>query len=77
MAVLLRLPRMLARAPIAFDDGVYLASVGAMRAGGAPFRDVFSSQGPAFLPLLWLGDRLAGQPYWGPRLVPVLAGVVL
>lgn len=77
LAAVLRLPRLLARAPIAFDDGVYLASVAAMRAGEAPVRDVFSSQGPASLPLLWLGDWLTGPHHWGPRVVPVLAGLVL
>ena len=58
---MLRLPNVVSRAPIGYDDGVYLSSVVAMRHGELPFRDVFSSQGPAFLPLLWLGD-LAGCP---------------
>jgi 4-amino-4-deoxy-L-arabinose transferase-like glycosyltransferase len=75
--LVLRLPYVVSRAPLVFDDSVYYASIGAMRAGGAPFRDVFSSQGPAYLPLVWLGDRLGGRTDWSPRLVPLLAGLVL
>ena len=46
-----------------------------MRAGGRPFIDVYSSQGPAFLPLLWLSDLLGLRTWWAPRLLPVIAGV--
>lgn len=60
-----------------FDDGVYLASVDAMAAGGAPFRDVFSSQGPLWLPLLRAADLLGGDQRWTPRLVPLAAAVTL
>ena len=49
----------------------------ALRAGGRPFADVFSSQGPAFLPLLWLADVLGLRSDWGPRLLPLAAGVAL
>jgi len=76
-AVLLRLPIALSRSPLTYDDGVYLASAGALRAGDLPFRDVFSSQGPAFLPLLWVADALGLRTLWSPRLLPLLAGVVL
>ena len=76
-AVLLRLPVVLSRSPLTFDDGVYLASAGALRAGGLPYRDVFSSQGPAFLPLLWIADGLGLRTLWSPRLLPLLAGVLL
>lgn len=77
VAIALRLPTATSRAVIGYDDGVYLASVRAVRDGGAPFRDVFSSQGPAFLPLLRLGDLLCGNGPWGPRLVPVAAAGVI
>lgn len=68
------------RAPLTYDDGVYLASVVAMRSGGLPYRDVFSSQGPLFLPLLWLGDvvvNAGGWAPWAPRLVPLAGAIVL
>lgn len=77
MAIGLRLPTALSRAPLGFDDGVYLASAGALRDGGLPFVDVYSSQGPAFLPLLWLGDLLGLRTSVSPRLLPVAAGVAL
>jgi hypothetical protein len=75
--VLLRLPVVLSRAPLTYDDGVYLASAGALRAGGLPFRDVFSSQGPAFLPMLWIADAVGLRTLWSPRLLPLAAGIVL
>lgn len=77
VAVLLRLPTVVSRAPLTYDDGAYLASVGALRDGGLPFRDVFSSQGPAFLPLLWVADLAGLRTTWSPRLLPLLAGVAL
>lgn len=77
LALLLRLPALLARRPLAFDDGVYGASVIAMRHGELPFRDVFSSQGPLFLPLLWLGDLAGGRWLGAPRVLPVVAGITL
>ncbi len=46
-----------------------------MRDGGVPFRTVFSSQGPLFLPLAYLGDLLAGQSINGPRVLGVASGV--
>ena len=76
-AALLWLPRASTRAVIGYDDGVYLSSVLAMREGGAPFRDVYSSQGPVFLPLLRLGDLLGFGTPWAARLVPMVAGLAL
>jgi hypothetical protein len=75
--VVLRLPAYLADRHLTFDDGVYGASAVAMRAGGAPFRDVFSSQGPLFLPLVWLGDVLGLRTANAPRVLAVLAGLAL
>jgi hypothetical protein len=77
LTVALRLPAFLAERHLTFDDGVYGASAVAMRAGAQPFRDVFSSQGPLFLPIVWLGD-LAGFRTWNsPRVAAVAAGVAL
>lgn len=78
-AVALRIPAYLANRHLGFDDGVYGASAVAMRAGGLPFRDVFSSQGPLFLPLIWLFDLLGLRTLDAPRLLALAsaAGLVL
>ncbi len=47
-----------------------------MRHGGVPFRDVFSSQGPLFLPLIWLFDLVGLRTANAPRLLAVAAGLV-
>ncbi len=77
VTVALRLPALFAERHLTFDDGVFGASAVAMRAGGQPFRDVFSSQGPLFLPLLWVFDLLGFRRLDSPRLLSVAAGVVL
>lgn len=46
-----------------------------MRHGGKPFAEVFSSQGPLFLPLVWLFDAVGGRTDSSPRLLAVVAGV--
>ncbi|HEV8624102.1 MAG TPA: hypothetical protein VG034_06570 [Acidimicrobiia bacterium] len=76
-AVALRLPAYLATRHLSFDDGVYGASAVAMRAGGLPFRDVFSSQGPLFLPLVWLADVAGLRTFDAPRLLAVASGLAL
>jgi len=60
-----------------YDDGAYLASVDALAAGGRPFDDVFSSQGPLYLPLLRLADLAGAGAPWAPRLAVLAAGVAL
>jgi len=75
--VALRIPAFVAERHLTFDDGVYGASAVAMRAGGLPFRDVFSSQGPLFLPLVFAADTLGLRRADSPRLLSVLAGVLL
>ena len=75
--ILLRIPSFLAERHLTFDDGVYGASAVAMRDGGQPFRDVFSSQGPLFLPLLWVADLLGLRTLNAPRLISLAAGVLL
>ena len=47
-----------------------------MREGYEPFRDIFSSQGPLFLPLVRLADLAGFETLDAPRLLPVLAGAV-
>jgi hypothetical protein len=76
-AVALRIPAYLATRHLSFDDGVYGASAVAMRHGGLPFRDVFSSQGPLFLPLVWLFDLLGLRTFDAPRLLAVASGLAL
>lgn len=76
-ALVVRIPAFLAPRSLVFDDGVFASSALAMRAGGAPFRDVFSSQGPLFLPLVWLGDLTGARTINSPRVLVVVSGVVL
>ena len=76
-ALLVRLPSMFAPTHLGYDDGGYGLAAIAMRQGAAPFREIFSSQGPLFLPLVHLAD-LAGLSHRNaPRLLPVLAGIVV
>ncbi len=77
VALLVRLPAFFAPQSLGFDDGQFAMSVIAMRHGGLPFRDVFSSQGPLFLPIAWLGDLLTFRTIDSPRAASVLAGVAL
>ena len=77
IAVLIRLPAFLADRSLVFDDGVFASSALAMRAGEVPFRDVFSSQGPVFLPLVWIADLLGFRTLDAPRVLAVAAGVLL
>jgi 4-amino-4-deoxy-L-arabinose transferase-like glycosyltransferase len=74
-AVVLRIPAFFSQQPVHPDDGFYGAAVVAMRDGGVPYRDVFSSQGPLHLPLLYLGDLLGWRTFDAPRVTPVVAGV--
>lgn len=77
ITVALRLPSLFAARHLTFDDGVFGASAVAMRNGGVPFREVFSSQGPLFLPLVWLGDTVGLHTLNGPRLTTVASGLAL
>lgn len=74
IALIARIPAYFASAHMSFDDGVYGASAVAMRGGGLPFRDVFSSQGPLHLPIVFVGDILGGRTPDSPRLAATLAG---
>jgi hypothetical protein len=75
LAVLVRLGAFLARVNLSLDDGAYGVSVVDMREGYRPYRDLFSSQGPLHLPLLYAGDVVGLHAHVAPRLVPLLAGV--
>lgn len=75
--VAIRIPAYLAARHLTFDDGTFASSVLAMRDGEAPFRDVFSSQAPLFLPLVWLGDLLGLRTLDAPRTLGMLSGVAL
>lgn len=77
ITVVLRIPAYVADRHLTFDDGVYGASAVAMRAGAQPFRDVFSSQGPLFLPLVWAADVLGFRAANAPRVLSLIAGVAL
>ncbi|MEX1006725.1 MAG: glycosyltransferase family 39 protein [Acidimicrobiia bacterium] len=77
VALVLRLPALFATRSLVFDDGVFASSALAMRTGGQPFRDIFSSQGPVFLPLVWLADLLGFRTLDAPRLLTVASGVLL
>lgn len=76
-AVAIRIPAYLATRHLSFDDGVYGASAVAMRDGALPFRDVFSSQGPLFLPLVWLADVVGLRTFDAPRLLALASAVAL
>ena len=75
LALVLRLPAFLSTRHLTFDDGVFASSVIAMRDGGVPFREVFSSQGPLFLPLVYVGDLLGGRSLDAPRVAAVASGI--
>ena len=77
VAVLLRIPSLISPANITFDEGVYAASVRAMRSGAKPFIDIFSSQGPLFLPLLRVADVVGFGWNPAPRLAMLAAAVAL
>ncbi|MHB1139603.1 MAG: glycosyltransferase family 39 protein [Microthrixaceae bacterium] len=77
VTVVLRVPAFLSARHLTFDDGVFASSVLAMRDGGLPFRDVFSSQGPLFLPLAYLFDAVGLRTIDSPRVLAVVSGVVV
>ncbi|MCI3948627.1 MAG: Dolichyl-phosphate-mannose-protein mannosyltransferase [Acidimicrobiales bacterium] len=75
--VVLRLPAFVADRHLTVDDGVFGASALAMRTGALPFREVFSSQGPLFLPLVWVADVAGFRTLDAPRLLALASGVAL
>jgi 4-amino-4-deoxy-L-arabinose transferase-like glycosyltransferase len=75
-AVLLRLPAFFAPRHLTFDDGQYGTVVLGLRDGALPFKDLFSSQGPLYYPLLGLADLVGLRTLDGPRVLPVAAGAL-
>jgi hypothetical protein len=75
-AVILRIPAYFAPMNLGYDDGGYGLAAVAMRQGYDPFRDIFSSQGPLFLPLLRVADLIGFETFDAPRILPVVAGAV-
>ncbi len=76
-ALLVRIPSMFAPTQLGYDDGGYGLAAVAMRQGFAPFREIFSPQGPLFLPLVHVADVVGLHHRNAPRLLPVLAGIVV
>ena len=74
VTILIRIPAFFADRSLVFDDGVFASSALAMRNGDVPFRDIFSSQGPVFLPLLWLADLVGFRTMDAPRVLPRRVG---
>jgi 4-amino-4-deoxy-L-arabinose transferase-like glycosyltransferase len=77
VALVIRLPAFFANRSLVFDDGVFASSALAMRAGEVPFKDIFSSQGPVFLPLLWVADLVGFRTMDAPRILSVASGVLV
>lgn len=76
-ALVLRIPALLAPTNLGYDDGGYGLAAVAMRQGFAPYRDIFSPQGPLFLPLVRLADLAGFETLAAPRLLSVIAGAVV
>jgi hypothetical protein len=76
VTVLLRVGAFVSPRQMVIDDGVYGVSVIGMRHGLAPYRGVFSAQGPLHFPLLYVGDLLGLRTINAPRVTPVIAGVI-
>ena len=76
LTVAVRLPAFLSSRHLVFDDGTYGVSVLDMRQGLAPYHSVFSAQGPLHFPLLYAGDLLGLRTIDGPRVTPMLAGIL-
>ena len=72
-----RIPSLLSRVYLGYDDGVYGASTALIAAGFTPFQDFFSSQGPVFLPLLRFFDLLGIGGVTAPRLAMGVSAAVI
>ncbi|MGH9031846.1 MAG: hypothetical protein ACRDZV_06915, partial [Acidimicrobiia bacterium] len=77
IAVAIRLPAFVADAHLTYDDGVFGSSALLLRDGDLPFRDIFSPQGPLFLPLVWAADLLGLRTANAARMLPLAAGAVV
>lgn len=77
LALVVRIPAMFAPTQLGYDDGGYGLAAVAMRQGYEPFRDIFSPQGPLFLPLVHVADLVGLQHRNSPRLLTVAAGIAV
>lgn len=76
-AAIVRLPALLAPRELTYDDAVYGSIALAMRQGFLPYRDILSSQGPLFFPLVFIADLLGFRTLNAPRLLSIAAGILL
>jgi hypothetical protein len=58
-----------------YDSGVYLESARMIKNGFAPYRQVFSSQPPLWLPLLCVAIRLFGESFRAGQILMAIAGL--
>lgn len=77
LALAVRIPAMFAPTQLGYDDGGYGLAAVAMRQGYEPFRDIFSPQGPLFLPLVHVADLVGLEHLNSPRLLAVAAGIAV
>ena len=59
-----------------YDAGVYLESARMMGRGFAPYRQIFVSQPPLWLPLICFAFRLFGETFLAGQLVTATAGLI-
>jgi len=59
-----------------YDAGVYLESARMMGRGFAPYRQIFVSQPPLWLPLIHFAFRLFGETFLAGQLVTATAGLI-
>jgi len=59
-----------------YDSGVYLESARMMARGFAPYRQIFSSQPPLWLPLIYFSFRLFGESFLAGQLVTATGGLI-
>src|ERR1700733_15275818 len=59
-----------------YDSGVYLESARMMGRGFALYGQIFNSQPPLWLPLIYTSFRLFGQSFLAGQLVTATAGLI-
>src|SRR5271155_4712816 len=59
-----------------YDSGVYLESARMMGRGFALYRQIFSSQPPLWLPLIYFSFRLFGESFLAGQLVTATGGLI-
>jgi hypothetical protein len=76
-AVIVRLPAYVADPHLTYDDGVFGSSALLLRDGRLPYREIFSPQGPLFLPLVFVADLLGLRSANGTRLLALASGAAV